>query len=63
MRIKRASKDLVIRWNETRASWRDDVARGFEEKNLAPLMTKLRTADAALSHMVRVLGWVRRDCG
>ncbi len=33
-----------------------------EEHHIEPLMTKLRTAEAALAHMVVVLDKIHRDC-
>ena len=62
VRIKRAATRLVAQWQESRSLWRDDVAQRFEDEQLAPLLSKIRAADAALSHMTRVLEKVRRDC-
>ena len=62
MKLKRASKDLLARWRETKTTWRDDVSRRFEEHHIVPLMTKLRTAEAALAHMVVILDKIHRDC-
>ena len=61
-KLKRASKDLMIAWNEIRASWRDDKSREFDKRYIAPMAAKLRAADAALIHMDGILYRLRRDC-
>ena len=61
-KIKEASKELRVRWNNTKSLWRDEVSRQFEEKHLDPLLLKLRKAEEALSHMDAVLNQLRRDC-
>ena len=61
-KLRLASKDLRVRWNETTLSWRDEVSRKFEEAHLKPLLLTLRTAEAALEEMHGVLNQVRRDC-
>ncbi len=60
--LKRASGDLLARWNETRLVWRDDISRKFEERYIDPLVLQLRTAQEAMAHMDSVLGKIRRDC-
>ena len=62
VKIKDASKTLRARWNSTKSLWRDEVSRKFEEKQLDPLLLKLRKAEEALSHMDGVLNRLRRDC-
>ena len=61
-KIKNASKELRIRWNETRSLWQDEVGRAFEERHLDPLLSKLRKAEEAMLHMDEMLNQLRRDC-
>lgn len=61
-KIKQASKELRIRWHETKAVWRDENSRRFEAEHVSPLWPQLRTVEAALRHMRTVLAQARRDC-
>jgi hypothetical protein len=61
-KFKGASKDLQVRWNETQQFWRDENCRHFEEQYLAPLLARLRSAEAALVVMDDVLIKLRREC-
>ena len=61
-KLKRASKDLLVRWDETRLLWYDENSRKFEDNHLRPLMAALRTAEIAMGNMDETLGRVRRDC-
>ncbi len=61
--LKRARKDLLACWDETKQDWRDENRRHFEEQVLTPLLARLRTAEAAMGHMEAVLNKIRVDCG
>ena len=61
-KIKQVSKELRIRWHETKAVWRDENSRRFEAEHVSPLWPQLRTVEAALGHMRTVLAQARRDC-
>lgn len=61
-RLKRAERDLMLRWETTRQYWRDENAREFAERFLEPLMARSRAAHDALVHLEAVLNKLRRDC-
>jgi len=61
-KLRRASKGFAIRWNATKAVWRDENCARFEENFVTPLMSKLRAAEMAMGHMEVVLHKVRQDC-
>ena len=61
-KLARASKELLNRWNDTKAVWRDNNSKQFEDKFLNPLMAKLRTTEKAMGHMTEVLSKLKRDC-
>jgi hypothetical protein len=61
--LKRASRDLLARWSETRLVWRDDISRKFEERYIEPMVQRLRMAQEAMAHMEGVLTKIRADCG
>lgn len=61
--LKKAANDLIVRWGEVRASWRDEVAQEFEDRYVNPLMRDIRVAQEAMARMAGVLTQVRSDCG
>ncbi len=60
--LARAIKDLLLRWEETRAQWNDANAKRFEEERLIGLEQDLRSAVSALDSMAVLLQQIRRDC-
>lgn len=60
--LRQASKDLRVRWTDTKAAWHDQNSRRFEEKYLVPLLGRLRTVELAMGQMATVLRKVRGDC-
>lgn len=62
-KIRKATKELQVRWNDAQADWHDQNSRLFEEKYLDPLMADLRAVEGAMNHMAAVLQKVRNDCG
>ena len=62
-KLKTAAKNLAARWQGVKMTWRDDQSRQFEEKYVASLLARLRTAEAAMGHIDMILSQVRRDCG
>jgi len=57
------TKDLGVAWDETKASWRDQKAREFEEKFLTDLPHHVGRAAQAIEEINALLGKVRADCG
>ena len=60
--LAKAYKELMLRWQETRAQWDDAQAEQFEEAVLRTLEADLRTANNAMDQMGILLHQVRRDC-
>jgi hypothetical protein len=60
--LARAMKDLMLRWADTKAVWRDAVAQEFAEQHLAPLEREIRNATSAMDTMAQILAQVNRDC-
>jgi len=60
--LSRISKELMLRWSETKVQWDDAASRAFEEKHLEPLQRDLHQATTAMDHMAAVLSQLRRDC-
>jgi len=61
-KLRRAAKDLRAQWSEAKDAWHDENMRRFEQRYLAPLLTRLRTVELTMGHMASVLQKVRHDC-
>lgn len=61
-KLRQATKDLRAQWSEAKTAWHDENTRRFEERQLAPLLTRLRTVELTLRHMATILQKVRHDC-
>jgi hypothetical protein len=61
-KLRRAAKDLRLRWEQTRTAWRDVKAEEFDKHYLAPLEAQLRRTEQGLESMETILTRVRLDC-
>ena len=62
-RLKRAEKELVIRWDMTQQYWHDENARKFAQERLDPLLARVRAAHDAMVHLEIILTTLRSECG
>jgi hypothetical protein len=53
----------MIAWSRTLESWRDPVARAFEERRLRPVEPRIRSTVAAMEKIEALLDAARRECG
>lgn len=60
--LQDAMKDLVIRWEKTRAKWDDEKSRQIEEEFIQPLKPKVRATLTALERVGNMIGQARREC-
>ena len=60
--LKRAEKDLRLRWHEVTDAWRDENCRRFEAEHVEPLLRRLRAVEHAMAQMATVVENCRRDC-
>ncbi len=61
-RLSTLTKQLSIRWNETREHWQDAKATDFEKRHLDELFTRVNNAAASIEDLERILTKIRRDC-
>lgn len=61
-RLTALTKQLSIRWNETREHWQDAKAAEFEKRHLDELFNRVNTAAASMEDLERVLAKIHRDC-
>jgi hypothetical protein len=61
-RLKRAERDLIVKWDATRQYWHDEKAREFAEHHLEPLLSRARAAHDALVNFETILNVLRHEC-
>lgn len=60
--LTKATRELMLRWQETRGNWRDEVAAQFEKKYLESLEKDVKQAVGAMDQMAALLSRIRNDC-
>lgn len=61
-RLTTLTKQLAIRWQETREQWHDARALDFEKRHLDELFNRVNNAASSLEELEVVLAKIRRDC-
>ena len=61
-RLAALTKELLVRWQQTREHWTDDKAREFEERYLLELESLVRSATNGIANLEAVIRKVRSDC-
>ena len=61
-KLKRAAKDLLICWQRTVATWRDDNRKEMEKKLVTPLQAELRKAELAMERMDAMINQIQHSC-
>lgn len=55
-------KKLLIKWEETKACWDDQVRKDFERKFIEPLIDQLKTTMQAQDDLSRMMQACYQDC-
>ncbi|MBL8822765.1 MAG: hypothetical protein JNJ77_09280 [Planctomycetia bacterium] len=55
-------KKLLIKWEETKACWDDQVRKDFERKFIEPLVDQLKTTMQAQEDLSRMMQACYQDC-
>jgi hypothetical protein len=61
-RIRHALENLEAAWQQSADQWDDVVSQKFAERNLEPMIPKLKMALDAISRMHGLMTEVQRDC-
>ena len=61
-RIRHALENLETVWRQTADEWDDTVRKRFAERQLEPMIPKVKVALDAISRMQLLLTEVQRDC-
>lgn len=57
-----ATRQLQVRWGETRFSWRDRKAQDFDDLYLSELMASVNSALRVIEELDNLLEQVHADC-
>ena len=57
-----ATKDLLLRWEETKQSWQDAKANDFEQRYLAELQGAVERAAPVFEDLDKLVTRVRSEC-
>ncbi len=61
-RLTALTKQLSLRWQETREHWQDAKAADFERQHLEELFNRVNNAAASIEDLEVILTKIRRDC-
>lgn len=61
-RLSALTRDLVVHWRDTRATWTDAKGAEFEKEFLEPLLAAVERAQTALEQLDELATKVRKDC-
>ncbi|MCC6239546.1 MAG: hypothetical protein IT448_04525 [Phycisphaerales bacterium] len=61
--LTKGMKELMQRWLDTKALWRDAAAQQFEEKYIASMERDFRSAVSAMDHAGKIVAQIRNECG
>ena len=61
-RLAGASKELALKWEETKNHWRDERSREFERKYLLELFAGMDRTVTVIEKLDELLKKVRNDC-
>jgi len=60
--LTKATKLLMLKWENANEHWDDPVSRAIEKKHLDPLRNSVRAAIGAMDTMGEILQHVKQDC-
>ena len=60
--MTKATKKLLLRWDDANTQWNDPVSRSMEKKHIEPLQSSVRAAIAAMDTMGELLARAEQEC-
>jgi len=61
-RLSAISKELAIRWRETKNYWRDSKSQEFEQRYMDELLARVDKTVTVIEKLDKLIEQVRRDC-
>jgi hypothetical protein len=57
-----STKEILLRWSETKNAWRDTKCREFEDHYIQELMAQVDKATTLIDKLEEILQRVHKDC-
>jgi hypothetical protein len=61
-RLTAITKELLLRWDQTKETWQDAKAQEFERKYLAELVSGVDKTVTVIDQLDKLVSKVRSDC-
>lgn len=61
-RLVASTRELSLKWRETKNYWRDEKSREFEHQYLEELFVRADKTVAVIEKLDEILGKIRSDC-
>ena len=61
-RLRKATEELQIAWQQTSELWNDEVSRSFCERSLEPLGPAMKRSMDAVGRMQQLLNQIQNEC-
>lgn len=61
-RLVGVTKELSLKWDETKNYWKDDKSREFEQRYLQELFAYTDRAVTVIEKLDEILNRIRKDC-
>ena len=61
-RLVAVTKELMLRWQETKNSWKDDKSLEFEHRYLEELFIRVDKAVTVIEKLDALLAKIKKDC-
>jgi hypothetical protein len=61
-RLEGLTKELLMRWHETKEYWRDAKSEEFESKYLLELKASVEKTVTVIEQLDKVVSRIKRDC-
>ena len=61
-RLSAVTKELLVKWRETKSYWRDAKSREFEHRYLEELFAEVDKSVTVIDKLDEILTKVRKDC-
>lgn len=61
-RLAGATRELWLKWQQTKSSWRDAKSQEFEARYLSELVATVDKSVAVIEQLDKLLSKIRKDC-
>jgi hypothetical protein len=61
-RISGLTRELWVKWQDTKATWRDQKSKEFEDRYLFDLLASVDKTVSTIEQVDKMLTKIRKDC-